>query len=72
MKPSHLDNLEVSESRLAEVAYQQRDVLAPLLRLVPNVGQQRALIRALAIYLDRPSDLAAMRRWTALVAEARA
>lgn len=72
MKPDRLDNIEVREDRLAEVAYQQRDVLAPLLALCFGAGEQRALIRALAIYLDRPTDLAAMRYWTTRAGEVRA
>jgi hypothetical protein len=71
VNPSPLDEIEVSEERLARVAYEQRDVLAPLLKLCSR-GEHRALIRALAIYLDHPTNLAAMRRWTAWVFELRA
>lgn len=72
VKPSYLDEIEISETDLARVAYEQRDVLAPLLSLCTGTREQRMLIRELAIYLDRPTDLAAVRRWTALVTTLRA
>jgi len=71
MQPSPFDEIEVSESQLAQVAYEQRDVLAPLMGLCTGTREQRLLIRELAIYLDRPTDLAAMRRWTAMVSTLR-
>lgn len=72
MKSSCLDDTEVSEEVLGRVAFQQRDVLAPLLSLCAGPREQRMLIRELAIYLDRPTDLAAVRSWTALVMALRA
>ncbi len=72
IQPSPFDDTEVSESRLAQVAYEQRDVLAPLLSFCTGTREQRFLIRELAIYLDRPTDLAAVRSWTSLVSMLRA
>lgn len=71
MQPSPFDEVEVSDEQLARVAYDQRDVLAPLLGLCAGTREQRILIRELAIYLDRPTDLAAMRSWTAMVSTLR-
>ena len=72
MKSSCLNDIQVSEEVLARVAYQQRDVLAPLLSFCAGPREQRMLIRELAIYLDRPTDLAAVRSWTARVTALRA
>ncbi len=72
VKPSPFDDIEVSESRLAQVAYEHRDILGPLLGLCHGMSEQRLVIRELAIYLHSPTDLAAMRRWTSLVSTLRA
>ena len=66
-KSSSVDDIDVSKEVLARVAYQQRDVLAPLLSLCAGPREQGMLIRELAIYLDRPTDLAAVQSWTSLV-----
>jgi len=54
---------EHDPSALAIVAYEQRDVLAPLLELCGSALEQKAVVGALKTYLDRPGDPAAMRRW---------
>jgi hypothetical protein len=72
MKPSPSDDIEVSEADLAQVSYEHRDILEPLLRLCYGISEQRLVIRELAIYLQRPTDLAAVRIWTSLVSKLRA
>lgn len=59
--------VKVSEGRLARVAYEQREVLAPLLKCCAGPDEQRTLVRALAVYLDRPDDRVAYRRWAEII-----
>jgi len=72
MMPTPFDSIDVSEADLARVAYEHRDILGPLLRLCHGMSEQRLVIRELAIYLHRPTDLAAVRSWASLVSTLRA
>lgn len=70
--PRGAGHSSADESRLALVAYEQRDVLAPLLDLCADEDEQRALVRTLADYLDQPANLDSMHRWIGAVSELRA
>ncbi len=54
---------EHDPAALAMVAYEQREVLTPLLELCGTAREQKSVIVTLKSYLDRPGDPAAMRRW---------
>jgi hypothetical protein len=60
------------EQELVRIAYEQRDVLGPLLGLCRGVIEQRSVIFALKEYLGRPGDLAALKDWLGVVSNLRA